>query len=181
MATTPPFDIHELRTLVQARREVRYWLENRPPGSSGAGPFHGGGRPSTRARPHPAPVEAPCPDASFIDQVCAVVEARMGDTDLTVEELARRTAHSRGHLHRRLTSLIGESPSDLIRRMRLERAAALLEARTGSVSRIACTVGFKSLAHFSNRFSEHFGVRPSRYRSASTLQARHQQASARVQ
>lgn len=87
----------------------------------------------------------------------------MEDEDFTVEELARRVAHSRGHLHRRLRELIDESPSDLIRRMRLERAASLLAARAGSVSRIAYAVGFKSVAHFSNRFAEHFGVRPSRY------------------
>jgi transcriptional regulator GlxA family with amidase domain len=56
-------------------------------------------------------------------------------------------------------------PSDLLRRMRLERAAQLVEAGEGSVSEIAYGVGFKSVAHFSNRFQEHFGVRPSAYRS----------------
>jgi transcriptional regulator GlxA family with amidase domain len=87
----------------------------------------------------------------------------MEDEDFNVEELARRVAHSRSHLHRRLKELIDESPSDLIRRMRLERAACLLESRAGSVSRIAYAVGFKSVAHFSNRFQDHFGVRPSGY------------------
>jgi transcriptional regulator GlxA family with amidase domain len=56
-------------------------------------------------------------------------------------------------------------PSDLLRRMRLERAAQLVEAGEGSVSEIAYGVGFKSVAHVSNRFQEHFGVRPSAYRS----------------
>jgi AraC-like DNA-binding protein len=40
----------------------------------------------------------------------------------------------------------------------------LLEAGAGSVSEIAYGVGFKSVAHFSNRFQDHFGVRPSGYR-----------------
>jgi transcriptional regulator GlxA family with amidase domain len=47
--------------------------------------------------------------------------------------------------------------------MRLERAGALLEARVGSVAEVAYSVGFKSVAHFSNRFLDHFGVRPSAY------------------
>lgn len=112
---------------------------------------------------HPTPVELERPDDRFLEEVRAVIEARMADEAFCVEELARRVAHSRGHLHRRLKELAGESPSDLIRRMRLERAACLLESRAGSVSRIAHAVGFKSAAHFSNRFHEHFGVRPSGY------------------
>jgi transcriptional regulator GlxA family with amidase domain len=48
--------------------------------------------------------------------------------------------------------------------MRLERAAQLLAAGSGSVAEIAYSVGFKSVAHFSNSFNEHFGVRPSGYR-----------------
>jgi hypothetical protein len=44
------------------------------------------------------------------------------------------------------------------------RAAQLLEAGEGSVSEIAYAVSFKSVAHCSNRFQDHFGVRPSGYR-----------------
>jgi transcriptional regulator GlxA family with amidase domain len=67
--------------------------------------------------------------------------------------------------------VIGESPSDLIRRMRLERAAELLEAGAGSVAEIAYAVGFKSVAHFSNAFNERTGVRPSAWRKHSTAKA----------
>jgi AraC-like DNA-binding protein len=63
-----------------------------------------------------------------------------------------------------LRELIGETPSDLIRRMRLERAAQLLEADAGSVAEVAYGVGFKSVAHFSNAFFERHGVRPSSWR-----------------
>jgi signal transduction histidine kinase/ligand-binding sensor domain-containing protein/DNA-binding response OmpR family regulator len=153
---TKPFDMQELRTRVRNLIEVRERLEIRF--SNGAPPAH--------LPPHAAPVDVTSPDAVFLDQVREVVESCMEQEDFTVEALARRVAHSRGHLHRRLKGLIGESPSDLIRRMRLERAASLLEARAGSVSRIAYAVGFKSVAHFSNRFADHFGVRPSRYRGA---------------
>ena len=49
--------------------------------------------------------------------------------------------------------------------MRLERAAQLLEAQAGSVAEVAYSVGFKSVAHFSNAFKERYGVRPSGWRS----------------
>jgi AraC-like DNA-binding protein len=113
---------------------------------------------------HAGPVEVASSDDKFLDQIRSAVEAHLTDEEFGVEELARLVAHSRGHLHRRLKEVTGESPSDLLRRMRLERAAQLLEAGAGSVSEIAYGVGFKSVAHFSNRFQDHFGVRPSAYR-----------------
>ncbi|MGI9182116.1 MAG: response regulator transcription factor, partial [Longimicrobiaceae bacterium] len=115
-------------------------------------------------RMHPAPVDVASSDAKFLDQVRSVIELHLADEDFGVEELARLVAHSRGHLHRRLKEIADESPSDLLRRMRLERAAQLLEVGAGSVSEIAYGVGFRSVAHFSNRFQDHFGVRPSAYR-----------------
>ncbi len=162
---TKPFDMEELRTVVRNQIEVRERLEIRLSALSAAGPSDPGDAPPYPP-PHAAPVDATSPDARFLEEVRTVIEEHMADEDLTVEELARKVAHSRSHLHRRLKELIDESPSDLIRRMRLERAASLLAAGAGSVSRIAYAVGFKSLAHFSNRFSDHFGVRPSRYRAA---------------
>jgi AraC-like DNA-binding protein len=86
-----------------------------------------------------------------------------------VEQLAREVAQSRGHLHRRLRTLVGESPSDLIRRIRLERAAQLLEAQAGSVAEVAYSVGFKSVAHFSNAFNDLYGVRPSAWRARASI------------
>jgi len=40
----------------------------------------------------------------------AAIEANLGNEDFTVERLARRVAHSRGHLQHRLRELIDESP-----------------------------------------------------------------------
>jgi AraC-like DNA-binding protein len=114
-------------------------------------------------RMRPPPAEVASDDAKLLDQVRSVIELRLSDEDFGVEELARLVAHSHGHLHRRLKAIGNESPSDLLRRMRLERAAELLGAGAGSVSETAYGVGFRSVAHFSNRFQEHFGARPSAY------------------
>lgn len=152
---TKPFSVEELLTRVRNLIAVRQRLQSRYGGPPGAE--------EGRIVLHPSPVDVTSKDALFLEEVRSAIEAHLEDEDFTVELLAREVAHSRSHLHRRLRELIDETPSDLIRRMRLERAAALLEAGAGSVSRIAYVVGFKSVAHFSNRFQEQFGVRPSRY------------------
>jgi signal transduction histidine kinase/DNA-binding response OmpR family regulator len=148
---TKPFQVEELTIQIDNLIGLRRRLRER---------FAGKG-----LRMHPAPVDVASSDAKFLDQVRSVIEFHLADEDFGVEELARRVAHSRGHLHRRLKEILDESPSDLLRRMRLERAAQLLEAGAGSISEIAYGVGFRSVAHFSNRFQDHFGVRPSAYRN----------------
>jgi DNA-binding response OmpR family regulator/anti-sigma regulatory factor (Ser/Thr protein kinase) len=147
---TKPFDVRELLARIANIIATRRRLRERFAGAA--------------LTIQPAPVDVAPVDRKFVDQVRAAIEAYLGDEQFTVERLAAEVAQSRGNLHRRLRELIGESPSDLIRRMRLERAAAMLEARAGSVSEVAYAVGFKSVAHFSNAFHEMHGVRPSAWR-----------------
>ena len=77
---------------------------------------------------HPISVDLTSADQKFIEQVRLAIEASLADENFTVERLATAVAQSRGNLHRRLRELVGESPSDLIRRMRLERAAGAAAA-----------------------------------------------------
>ena len=151
---TKPFDVRELlarvANMVAMRRRLRERFATAPA--------------STPLTIHAASVDAQPAERKFIEQVRSAIEASIGDETFSVEKLASEVAQSRGNLHKRLRELLGESPSELIRRLRLERAAQLLEAEAGSVAEVAYAVGFKSVAHFSNAFHEHHGVRPSAWR-----------------
>jgi signal transduction histidine kinase/ligand-binding sensor domain-containing protein/DNA-binding response OmpR family regulator len=157
---TKPFDVRELITRIENLIAIRRRLRERFAGSV----------PAPAAALHPRTVVAEPAEQKFLDQVREAIETRLGDDSFSVEQLAQDVAHSRGHLHRRLRGLLSESPSDLIRRMRLERAAQLLQAQAGTVAEVAYSVGFKSVAHFSNAFKECYGVRPSGWRSGRTGQ-----------
>ncbi|HEX9892830.1 MAG TPA: two-component regulator propeller domain-containing protein, partial [Gemmatimonadales bacterium] len=133
---TKPFEVGELLTRIENLIAIRRRLRERFKGTVPA--------PAPRLQPTPAAVEPA--DEQFLDRVRMAIEANLDEESFNVEKLAREVAHSRGHLHRRLRHLLGETPSDLIRRMRLERAAQLLESQTGSVAEVAYSVGFKSVA-----------------------------------
>ncbi len=102
-------------------------------------------------------------DRRWLGEVRAAIQAQLGNEHFSVVELATACAVSRSHLHRQLSELLNTSPSQLIKDMRLEEAAQLLQLGEGNVSEVAYGVGFKSVAHFSNAFTERFGCRPSQY------------------
>jgi signal transduction histidine kinase/ligand-binding sensor domain-containing protein/DNA-binding response OmpR family regulator len=145
-----PFDPRELKVrignLIASRKRLLARFETRLP-------------PALRV----SPVSVTSADESFLARVQAAVEERLGDSELSVESLADALACDRSHLLRRLRALTGETPSGLIRSLRLQRAEQLLRAGAGAVSEIAYGVGFKSVAHFSNAFQERYGERPSAF------------------
>jgi signal transduction histidine kinase/DNA-binding response OmpR family regulator/streptogramin lyase len=145
---TKPFDPPELLARVENLIEQRRRLRARYAAPVGL---------------HPSRVDVPSSDTAFLERLRCEIESHISDEDFSVERLAAGVGVSRAHLHRRLKELLGMGPSEVIRGMRLERAADLLTARAGTVSEVAYAVGFKSVAHFSNAFQAHYGARPSVY------------------
>lgn len=107
------------------------------------------------------PIDATSEDAVFLARVNQIVEEHMGDDTFNVEVLADHIGQSRSTLHRRVKELLDQSPSELIRDLRLQRAHHFLEMRVGTISEIAYSVGFKSVSHFSKAFRNVYGKPPS--------------------
>jgi signal transduction histidine kinase/DNA-binding response OmpR family regulator len=147
-----PFDPRELRARVDNLLASRKRLLER---------FDGKAPRSLRV----SEIDVTPADEAFLARVQAKIEARLGDTELTVEALAAALGCDRSYLLRKLRALTGETPSELIRSFRLQRAEQLLRAGAGAVSEVAYTVGFKSVAHFSNAFQNRYGERPSAFAS----------------
>lgn len=114
----------------------------------------------------PGEMKVESQDEAFLKKVMAVVEEHIGDENFEVDTLCRRVGMSRAQLQRKLKALVNQSPMELVRTMRLERAADLLRQNAGSIAEIAYQVGFSSQAHFTRSFHEHFGLPPSEYKKA---------------
>ena len=88
------------------------------------------------------------------------------DQALDLERLARAAALSPFHFHRIFRGMIGETPLELHRRLRMERAAhALLESST-PVTSIALDAGYDSHEAFTRAFRSFYGCSPSEFRQA---------------
>ena len=103
-------------------------------------------------------------DEKFVDKVTKYIEARLDDTDLSVEQMASDIGMSRVQLYRRLVSVTGKTPSEFIRLIRLRHAEHLLAESQLTVSEIAYQVGFSSQRYFSKCFKDLYGYMPSQYK-----------------
>ena len=101
---------------------------------------------------------------AFLKKLYAAMAEHIGDEDFQVDALAKAVAMGRSTLYRRLETLLGRSPMDVLWDYRLEQAAQWLGETDANVSEIAYGVGFKSVPHFCSRFRERFGHSPSAYR-----------------
>ena len=104
----------------------------------------------------------------FLQKAFEVINKNISDITFGVEALAELLNVSRSVLHRKIVSLTGESPGDLIRRIRLTKASHLIEQKFGNISEVAIEVGFSNPAQFSKSFQKQFGVTPSAYQQKNT-------------
>lgn len=103
-------------------------------------------------------------DEVLMEKIMRIMNEQIDNPDLNVEMLGQSIGISRVQLHRKLKELIGMTPSDFIRNIRLKRACRLLQKPDVEVTQVAYAVGFSSQPHFSTAFKRYTGFSPTEYR-----------------
>ncbi len=106
-------------------------------------------------------------DRKFLNETVRLINENLSDSSFSVELLARYLAVSRQLLYKKLVCLVGESPNEFIRRIRLNRSLKLIECKSANISEIALEVGFSNPSYFAECFQKQFGVLPSQYHQKS--------------
>jgi signal transduction histidine kinase/ligand-binding sensor domain-containing protein/DNA-binding response OmpR family regulator len=102
-------------------------------------------------------------DKIFLKKALKVINNHISDETFSVDVFAEEIAMSKSQLRRKLVVLVGESTGDLIRSIRLRKAAKLIEEDFGNISEIAAEVGYNNPANFARSFKTQFGVSPTEY------------------
>lgn len=88
----------------------------------------------------------------------------------SLEELGKKIGCSHFYLSRIFSTQTGQTITQHLRQLRMEKAAELLKSREYNVTEVALEVGYNSLSHFSAAFQETFGCCPGLYPLATTTQ-----------
>ena len=144
---TKPFDLKELRVRVENLISVRKKLQEK----FSKGEFLS----------KPVDKKLNSIDEKFLAKVIEVIEKHLSEEEFSIEECSSEVGFSRTHFHKKLRALVGKSPSQYVRTVRLYRAKQMIEEEKGNISEVAYSVGFSSPAYFSRCFKEEFGYPPS--------------------
>jgi len=103
-------------------------------------------------------------EEQFLNDLMDVMDEAWNQLDLTVVRLSQKLCLSESQFYRKLSSITGSTPSEFINKIRLMRAARLIEDNEWNISRIALEAGFNNPSYFSKCFRKRFGFLPSDYR-----------------
>ena len=87
-------------------------------------------------------------DEQFMQKVMEFIEEQMDNAELTIDEFAEHLMLSRTIFYRKLKSIIGLTPVDFIREVRIKRAAQLIDSGEYNFSQVAYMTGFNDLGYF---------------------------------
>ncbi len=107
-------------------------------------------------------------DERFLERVRKVIEKNISDCNFDVNSFYPEMGMSRMQLFRKLKALLNQTPGELIRNLRLQRAAQLIRQDYGNVAEVTYEVGFNNLSYFAKCFKEKFGLLPSEYQKQIT-------------
>ena len=114
------------------------------------------------AQQEPMEAVAQSAESQFVEKFRTIIQGNLGNSDLNVETISHEMGISRAQLYRKIKSITGISPNDIIREARMKRADRLLETTDKSVSEIAYEVGFSSPSYFTKCYREFFGRTPNK-------------------
>lgn len=103
-------------------------------------------------------------DEQFMKKVMAYMEEQMDNAELTIDEFAEQLMLSRTIFYRKLKSIVGLTPVDFIREIRIKRAVQLIDSDEYNFSQVAYMTGFNDPKYFSKCFKKVIGITPSEYK-----------------
>ncbi len=105
------------------------------------------------------------PDEELMTNLMAYIERRIGDESLRIDDMAEAVGMGRTVFYGKIKELVGVSPSDFLKQVRMQRAQQLIMRSKKTFSEIAYSVGFTDPKYFTKCFKKETGKTPSEYRN----------------
>lgn len=154
---TKPFSIQvlslQVQNLIATSEKIRQQYSRQFTGSESAT--------AHQAVPEQQPVNAL--DDAFIRQLKQLAEENISNPDFDVEMISRKMAMSQSVLYKKVKALTGLRVNDIVKNVRLKKAAELIAENKYAVYEVADMVGYSDTKYFSKEFKKYFGKTPSEY------------------
>ena len=102
-------------------------------------------------------------DVQFLEKIHQVIEENMDNSDFNIDTIASGIGLSRSAFFKKLKSLTGLAPVDLVKEIRLNKSVELIKNTDQTISEIAFAVGFKDSGYYSKCFRKKYNQTPREY------------------
>ena len=103
-----------------------------------------------------------CTDARMIE-IMNYVQANY--IDITLDDLAEKFFLSKPYLSKYIKEKSGMTFGDLVKKIRMKKAKALLKSSNMTVEKIAMSVGYQNVEHFNRLFKKAYDMTPMQFRN----------------
>lgn len=104
-------------------------------------------------------------DVEFVHKIHEIIEQNLNSDDFNIDTIAETIGLSRSAFFKKLKSLTGLAPVDLVKEIRLSKAAVLIETTNNNITEIAYSVGFHDAGYFGKCFRKKYDMTPKEYRN----------------
>jgi AraC-like DNA-binding protein len=107
-------------------------------------------------------------DESFLQKALVILETKISDRNISIDEFANEMNVSKASLYRKLKSTSGLSPARLMCSVKINHSVQLL-TKHKNITDVAFAVGFNDSKYFSRCFKSEFGISPKQYQQLLSL------------
>ena len=104
-------------------------------------------------------------DKELMLNITRIIHQQMDNETLSLDLIAAELALSKMQLYRKIKELIGQTPTEYIRSIRLKQSEKLLKTTNKTVQEIMYICGFNNKAYFYREFSKKYHLTPKEYRN----------------
>lgn len=105
----------------------------------------------------------PPQEENHLLSVFSILETNWGKPELSVESFGQAMAMSTSQFYRTVVKITGQTPNELLKTFRLQKAKEMLKKKLYSVSQVTFESGFSSPSYFTKCFKKEYGLLPVDY------------------
>ena len=100
-----------------------------------------------------------------IEKINQVIEEALKEADVTLDDLAEKFYLSKPYLSKYIKEKSGVTFGELVKKVRMKKARAMLKSSSMTVENIALTVGYQNVEHFNRLFKKAYNMTPVQFRN----------------
>ncbi len=100
----------------------------------------------------------------MLKEILEVIDHHLEYPEFNLSSFGKELGMTRSQLFRKIHSIAGTTPNELLKIVRMKRAAYLFRTTDMNVTQVTYEVGMKNPSHFAKSFKKYFGVNPAKYR-----------------